>query len=41
MVKLLKLSVKLVELISKQKYSKAKEVCNEIQKVLETYDRCC
>ena len=41
MVKLLSLSVRLVRLISKHKYSKAKEVCNEIQKVLDTYDKCC
>lgn len=41
MVKLLSLPVMLVRLISKQKYSKAKEVCSEIQKVLTTYDKSC
>jgi hypothetical protein len=41
MVKLLSLSVRLIKLISKQKYSKAKEVCSEIQKVLATYDKSC
>ena len=38
---MLELTVKLMKLIGNQKYSKAKEVCAEINRILCTYDKSC